>query len=534
MYPHPFDFKNPDYLPVFAHRLEMLGRIRKDPAQLAVLRLYYRDNPIDFIEDWGVTYDPRNVERGRPAVMPLILFPRQKEFLAWVLERWRAREPGLSDKSRDMGLTWMLASLIATLGLFNDGFAAGFGSRKEDLVDKAGDPDSIFYKIRMFISNLPEEFRGGWNERNKAHSSHMLITIPQTGAVFRGEAGDNIGRGGRSSIYCVDESAFLARPQLVDAALSQTTNCRIDISSVNGTDNPFADKRWSWPARRIFTFHWRDDPRKDGAWYEKMCSELNPLVVAQEIDLDYSASKAGVVIPSEWVQAAIDADVKLGIKPTGAALGALDVADEGIDMNAFAGRHGVFLQKLEEWSGKGLNIFTTTERTFLYCDENGYARFKYDSDGLGVGVRGDATQINERRKGQQLHVIEHVPFRGSGAVVDPKKEVIKGQNGLKGRTNEDFFKNYKAQSWWALRTRFENTYRAVVEGLQVDLDSIIVIPSSLPLRARLVSELSRPTYDIDNAGKIVIDKAPDGQRSPNLADAVMIAFAPEAKRSTFF
>jgi hypothetical protein len=40
----------------------------------------------------------------------------------------------------------------------------------------------------------------------------------------------------------VDESAFLKRPLLIDAALSQTTRCRIDLSSVNGMNNPFAQK----------------------------------------------------------------------------------------------------------------------------------------------------------------------------------------------------------------------------------------------------------------------------------------------------
>jgi phage terminase large subunit len=30
-------------------------------------------------------------------------------------------------------------------------------------------------------------------------------------------------------------------------------------------------------------------------------------------------------------------------------------------------------------------------------------------------------------------------------------------------------------------------------------------------------------------GKILIDKAPDGTRSPNLADAVMIAFQPSSR-----
>jgi hypothetical protein len=46
------------------------------------------------------------------------------------------------------------------------------------------------------------------------------------------------------TIYFVDEAAHLEHPEKVDAALSQTTNCRIDMSSVRGMANPFAKKRW--------------------------------------------------------------------------------------------------------------------------------------------------------------------------------------------------------------------------------------------------------------------------------------------------
>lgn len=71
----------------------------------------------------------------------------------------------------------------------------------------------------------------------------MRVEFPETGAVIKGEAGDNIGRGDRTTLYLVDEAAFLQRPLLIDAALSQTTRCRIDLSSVNGMANPFAQKR---------------------------------------------------------------------------------------------------------------------------------------------------------------------------------------------------------------------------------------------------------------------------------------------------
>ena len=537
-YPYEFDWKQPDYPAVFRWRIDLLRKLRDDPNLLAALKLHYRHNPIDFIEDWGTTFDPRNAgSKTLPTLLPLVLFNRQREFLQWVLDRWHAKEFGLSDKSRDMGLSWMLVSLACSLALFNEGFTFGFGSRKEILVDRAGDPDSLFYKVRMFLENVPTEFRGGWVRGNKDCDKSMIVTIPETGAIIRGEAGDNIGRGGRASLYGFDEAAFAERAHLIDAALSQNTNCCIYISSVNGSDNPFYEKRTTWPAHRIFTFGWRDDPRKDDAWYKKQKENFNPILVAQEIDLDYSASRQGVVIPSAWVQSAIGAARKLGIKIEGAKISALDVADEGIDLCAWAGRHSIELTHLESWSGQDRTIFWTTEQAFLRCDMYGYDTCRYDADGLGAGVRGDAAQINARsnRTGAQRRF---VAFRGSGEVVNKDKFVVRGDDkGVGARKNGDFFQNYKAQSWWHLRELFERTHRAVVDGAVFEPDEMISISEDLPaaVRTKLVAELSQPTYDINNqTGKVLIDKVPDGSRSPNLADAVMIAYAPQEKKSSFF
>jgi phage terminase large subunit len=42
----------------------------------------------------------------------------------------------------------------------------------------------------------------------------------------------------------------------------------------------------------------------------------------------------------------------------------------------------------------------------------------------------------------------------------------------------------------------------------------------------LKSELSQVTYQYNAAGKVLVNKAPDGHASPDRADSVMIAFAP--------
>jgi phage terminase large subunit len=542
MLPFDFDFTKPTYDTVYDWRLERIWRIRENPDVIGYLKEYYAENPWDFITHWGMTFDPRNAERGLDTRIPFLLFDKQEEWLRWVYDNWKNQRPGITEKTRDMGMSWLSVAFACTMCLFHDGFAVGFGSRKEEYVDKIGDPKSLFFKARMFMDMLPIEFRGGWNKAK--HAPHMRIIFPESESTITGESGDGIGRGDRQSIYFVDESAFLERPALVDASLSATTNCRQDISTSKGMANPFAQKRHSGKFK-VFTFNWRDDPRKAESnlayktelygdklisWYAKMEAELDPVSLAQEVDINYQASVEGIVIPYKWIECAVDAAKKLGIEITGKKFGALDVADEGIDLNSFCGRHGISVDFIKTWSGKESDIFKTTEKAFMICDELGIEEFDYDADGLGAGVKGDANQINARRKENKEKELLVYPFRGSGEVAKPDREMVKG------RKNKDFFANFKAQSWWSLRFKFQNTFRAIeaikngVVDFQYDKDDIISLSPDLDKLKQLMMELSQPTYTINTAGKILIDKAPDGTRSPNMADSIMIAFAP-AKRS---
>jgi phage terminase large subunit len=66
----------------------------------------------------------------------------------------------------------------------------------------------------------------------------------------------------------------------------------------------------------------------------------------------------------------------------------------------------------------------------------------------------------------------------------------------------------------------------VVDGLKVDPDEIISIDPRLPELAQLVQKLSQPTYSLNSAGKVIVDKKPDGTASPDREDAVMICYQP--------
>lgn len=130
--------------------------------------------------------------------------------------------------------------------------------------------------------------------------------------------------------------------------------------------------------------------------------------------------------------------------------------------------------------------------------------------------------INENQREKGWDEVNVEPFRGSASVHDPEGEIVEK------RLNKDFFANLKAQSWWYLRLRFQNTYRAL-NGQEYDSDMLISLSSQdidPNEMTQLVMELSQPTYMKNGVGKILVNKQPDGAISPNRADAVMICYCP--------
>ncbi len=513
---------------IWAERARRLKWMRECPSRPPLLMAHYRTDPIGLIDDWGTTYDPRLAASGASPVVPFVLWPKQRDMLRWVLDRWRASERGLIDKSRDVGATWGTVALFVALAVTRSDLTLGFGSRDEDTVDRSDDPASIFHKLRFFIDNLPIELRGGNGPIGTR--SHMRLSFPATGSTITGDAGKNIGRGGRTSIYIIDEAAHLQHPQAVEAALSATTDCRIDVSSIMDASNPFNVRRRSGIIPR-FTLHWRDDPRKDDEWYAKQCRELDPITVARELDLDETGASDRVLLPTPWIMAAIDADKALGFEVTGAWRAALDVADEGRDKCACALSRGIKLVSVDEWSGVGSDIAATTQRAFGICDLHGARTLVYDSDGMGAGVRGDARIINRDRHPHER--ISAIAFRAGAAVASPEQYVpTAAPDGagavVAGRKNKDYFAHAKAQAAWLLRLRFERTWRARQAGAigSYRVDDLIVLDGQMPGLTELVTELAQPSYDVNTAGKIIIDKAPGASQSPNKYDALMMLHAP--------
>lgn len=503
----------PDFQGELARRLELERVTGSSPEMIAAAKAFYAQSLSAFVADCCWVYEPRNASAGDPVRLPVVLFPRQREFLEWLVEHYRAKASAPVEKSRDSGATWMMCCFAVWLWLFEPGSSFGFGSRKEELVDRAGDMNSIFEKIRSIVRNLPWYLvPAGFNE--KTHSNFRRLLNPENEAAIVGEAGANIGRGGRTTIYGVDESAFVEQAEAVEAALSATTDVRIDISSPQA-GSLFTS--WCNSTNDKFIFDVTDVPWHTPEWIARKKRDFESKglghLFRREFLRDATAGIAGQLISSDWVEAAVGAADRLNLPVTGAKVAALDVADGGADANALAIGRGIEVEDVRA----ELNMLADQAGKWALGEalRGGCTILRYDSVGVGAGAAAALREANG---------IEIDAFNGGAGVVAPKKKYPDDKI-PNARTNEDTFANLKAQSWWLLRDRFIATYRAVTTGIIDDPDMLISLSPGITDLRELKSELTQVTYGTTGAGKTIINKTPAGTRSPNRGDAVMMRFA---------
>ena len=345
--------------------------------------------------------------------------------------------------------------------------------------------------------------------------------------------------------HCIPthNSAHYVRPELIEAALGDNTNVQIDISSVNGLGNIFHRRResgvtWepdkSYPPgmTRVFVMDWRDHPEKTQEWYDqrKAKAEREGMqhVFAQEVDRNYSAAVQNTIISYEWITAAIDAHKHIPEIATcdTQRMAGLDAADEGSDRNAQVIREGLVARYAEEWGerdpGVAVRNMIVGMRSMGYND----IKVQYDSVGLGAAIKSEFNRLVDEGEIDSSK-LRMVPWNAGAKVIYPFARLI--PNDQQSPINREFFHNFRAQAWWAVRTRFYKTWRMIEHGEEYDPSELISISSEIPNAARhqLMKELAQPTRGTSTQTlRMLVDKKPDGTRSPNLADAFVQCYFP--------
>jgi phage terminase large subunit len=492
------------------------------------------DGVVHWFNKYAWTYDPRLIGRkdaeGRSLspYVPFILWPKQIELIHFLWDRLQANEEWLLEKSRDTGASYVCCGFALNRWLFAPGFKSTFGSRKTDYVDKADQPDSLFEKIRIMLSRLPEWMQPKGFQWSK-HSNYLRLVNPATGAIISGEGGEEMGRGGRSTMYVVDEAAFVPNAENVEKALSGNTDCVGWVSTVNGMGNLFARKRHSvLKDHQIFRLHYLDDPRKTAAWaLAKKASLSDETSWASEYEIDYTASLEGVCIPAKWVQSAqrlaslipdqikSNLDYCIGLDVGAGKAKSVAIPRRGPIVAVPRSRGNPDTIGTAHWA---LDIGLELQARML----------NFDSPGVGAGVTSAMRNSETRPKSLVVQPVN----TGSDPFVDPKWE--------DGRTSAELFRNLKAEIWWLARRAFERTHQHVqwLEGKTVEdgarehpVSDLIALPQGDPESDKLAQELSVVRYFKTEAGKIIIESkeqlARRGVKSPDYADAFVLTFIPK-------
>ncbi len=246
-----------------------------DPAARAAELALCAADPAYWLAMWGWIEEPR-ARDGEDSVKPFAPFAFQVELLQWFVAATDSSQPfdGFASKSRGLGATWIVCA-AATWGWLFRPWRGKLVSRKEDLVDKPGDLDSMFGKIDFFIANLPI-----WmlpvGFKTSDHRFKLLLKNPVSGAQVAGEStSSKTARGARATYIVYDEAAFI--PNFIDVfgTGAGTTDHRFCVSSESFEEgrgwwltwhealnqNPDSVKELDWFLNPYFSEEWFDAER---------------------------------------------------------------------------------------------------------------------------------------------------------------------------------------------------------------------------------------------------------------------------------
>lgn len=481
-------------------RLEQGG-----PVDIALALEQYAERPLEWMADWLFSYDPRNPDIGLPPYVPTRLTPVQEQWVQWVFDRRAAQEDGWAPKGRGVGASYMACAICMHGWLFEEGFSATLLSEKEESVDKLSDPSSLFQKLRIILEHLPRWMvpRGfDWD----THDNHRRLVNPASGSIITGVIGKNPGRGGRSTIAFVDEAAHIRNLTEARRALRDLSNCIIEISTYNGTGEPFYKSCKQADPEQVFKVTWRDLPELyDEAWYQRKVEQYadDPAGLAQEVDADPTAAVEDLCIPYKWAQACVGFVHPEQEHPSTPHVAGLDVG-AGQALNVLAERQGIeVLPLLRRTEG---NISLTAGWARQVCEQRRIEVLFYDGHGVGAGV-GNALELEQL--GFELQAFM--------AGASPSAKVWPNRKRSKER-----FANRKIEAWWCVRDRCRKTYETR-QGIHVHpVEECLVLPDD----EALLTQLSTPKVLARSNGKLILESkdqlARRGVASPDEADAVVM------------
>lgn len=238
---------------------------------------------------------------GRGADLPFVSWPCQDRASTQIINCVREGRDLVLDKSRDMGASWLILTIFHWFWQFHADTNFLEVSRKADLVDNAGDPDSLFWKHDYLLKNQPAWMRPRF--RRTGGKSPKLVNLSLRSTIVGQTTTGNVGHGGRKTGALVDEMARIREAKPIWEGLSSTTACRIGNSTPHGpgffselTRSTKVDQVrlpwWDHPekgrGRRVVRDPVTGKVRVTSPWYEgQVARAVSKREIAENLDMDH-------------------------------------------------------------------------------------------------------------------------------------------------------------------------------------------------------------------------------------------------------
>jgi hypothetical protein len=297
-----------------AWRKQLLAYGKSSSVWRNKLRSAASSSPIFWLNAFGWTFLQKKIAAdgheaavyGELSHVPFITWKIQDEALVDLVKAVDGGKDALIQKTRDMGASWLIVSLFQWYWQFRPSTTFLELSRKQSLVDRRGDMDSLFEKHRYLLKWQPE-----WLRPRRIVDNLLHLENQDNGSTIEGEStNENAGQASRKTAILLDEFARVPNGEEIDLATADTTSCRIFNSTPQGPNTQFSriyrGIKGGSRAGVLITLPWfrhpdkgagatvvKDDQgieRYSSPWYVDQIKRRSKRNVAQNIDMEHGRS----------------------------------------------------------------------------------------------------------------------------------------------------------------------------------------------------------------------------------------------------
>ncbi len=370
-----------------------------------------------YINTFCYLFEPRTSE-----VLPFITYDYQDEFILEVLDAFgwpnlNTAHDLVAPKSRDMGVTWSVLTPIEWLWHFHERMTFLLLSRKEELVDKRGDPKELFTKIDFIHQHQPN-----WLLPTIRRMKMLKENVDNKAAVTGESTNEFAGVADRKRGLFIDEFSKMDNQRKIFSGTRDVTDSRIFVFTPEGSANKAYDIAHN-PKFKVINLHWSIHPTKgaglyrvtngtveiiDKEWhdanpgykfythgeflkngkvrspfYDKACQRADhPMEISQELDIDYLGSDYQYFETQQ-----IDELIKRTMQPY--SIGDLDHDIDSAELRGFVENSHGFLKL---WMYLDAQGFPPSDRSFTIGADIS----------AGMGASNSCLTIGDEKTGEEV------------------------------------------------------------------------------------------------------------------------------------